>query len=415
MNRADIDDTVVTQLERVSALLGWAVFALGSLVLLGWAVDSPTLQAVGPGWATMKPNTAFGFMLVGSSLALTVPSRASLQWPAVQVGLAWAAVALGVLTLVQYAFAVDLGIDQLLFTTPAESNSLAPQGRMAVATAVGFVLSGLSLGLIDRPGLSGLSQGASLLTGLIALTAVLGYVYGVHALYGVWAFSSVAIHTALGLLLVTIGRVIARPREGFMAAIASDTAGGHMARRLVPFAILAPMLIGWIRDLLEEVGWVGEIGRVFATLAYVLLFTVLILRTAEALRGADVRRREAQRAQQEKQAQLTGIIDSAMDAIVMIDANQRVALFNPAAEAMFGRAAADMIGMPLDVLMPQSASATHARHVEAFGATSTMTRRMGSARPVTGLRADGTVFPIEAPLPNSRPTASATSPPSSAM
>jgi PAS domain S-box-containing protein len=99
-----------------------------------------------------------------------------------------------------------------------------------------------------------------------------------------------------------------------------------------------------------------------------------------------------------QQAQLTGIIDSAMDAVVMIDAGQRIALFNPAAESMFGRKAADVIGAPLDTLLPASSHGVHARHIETFGAANTITRRMGSARPIHGMRADGSTFPIEASI-----------------
>ncbi len=109
-------------------------------------------------------------------------------------------------------------------------------------------------------------------------------------------------------------------------------------------------------------------------------------------------RRQALAASRKQQAQLTGIIDSAMDAIVMIDADQRIALFNPAAEAMFGRSAADTIGALLHHLMPPDVAQVHGALVDAFGVSAKVTRRMGGARPISGLRADGSTFPIEASI-----------------
>ena len=398
----DIKPAVAIRLELASRILGLVVLSLGLLVLLGWAADSPTLKSVWPGWVTMKPNSAFCFSLLGTSLALATRHQPSLKLHRIQRTLPWIAAAVGALTIAEYAMPFDIGIDQLLFAMHAEPGSHAAPGRMALATAVGLSLSGAALGTLDVPRWHGARQAAAVLGAFIGLVAVLGYAYGVPALYGVWAFSSVAVHTALGLLVTNIGSLAARPRQGFMATIISDTAGGQMARRLVPFAVLAPVVIGWLRDIAEDQGWmVGAFGLAVGTVTYVVLFTTLILHTAQALRRNDDLRKAAMQAQQALQAKLAGIVDSAMDAIVMIDSSQRIALFNPAAEAMFQRRAADMIGASLDVLLPSTAWAAHTRHIEAFGATATtttITRRMAGARPVTGLRADGSTFPIEASI-----------------
>jgi len=109
-------------------------------------------------------------------------------------------------------------------------------------------------------------------------------------------------------------------------------------------------------------------------------------------------RRQAEQAQAEALGRLDGMIQAAMDAIITVDRAQQVVLFNPAAERMFGRRAAEMLGRPLDDLLPESARAQHAEHVRAFAAGGPSTRMMSPLRTVRGRRANGETFPIDASI-----------------
>ena len=109
-------------------------------------------------------------------------------------------------------------------------------------------------------------------------------------------------------------------------------------------------------------------------------------------------RKQAERALQESQARLSGVIGSAMDAIISVDANQRVTIFNAAAEKMFACPAAEALGRPLDRFIPQRFREAHRLHLEKFGRAGTTSRTMGSLQPLAGLRASGEEFPIEASI-----------------
>jgi PAS domain S-box-containing protein len=98
------------------------------------------------------------------------------------------------------------------------------------------------------------------------------------------------------------------------------------------------------------------------------------------------------------EAKLVGILASAMDAIITVDEDQRVVLFNAAAERMFRCSAADALGERLDRFIPERFRAAHREHVRVFGETKVTQRTMGKARQLFGLRSDGEEFPIEASI-----------------
>jgi len=96
--------------------------------------------------------------------------------------------------------------------------------------------------------------------------------------------------------------------------------------------------------------------------------------------------------------QLAGILLSAMDAIITVDAGQRIVLFNPAAELMFRCTAEDALGQPIDRFIPERFRTAHRTHVQAFGHAKATNRRMGALGAVSGLRANGEEFPAEAAI-----------------
>src|SRR2546421_962013 len=101
------------------------------------------------------------------------------------------------------------------------------------------------------------------------------------------------------------------------------------------------------------------------------------------------------------QARIAGLIDSALHAVISVDAEQRVVLFNPAAERMFGCAAMEALGSSLDRFIPMRFWDQHRDHIENFGQMEVTARRMGALGALSGLRANGEAFPIEASISHS--------------
>lgn len=100
----------------------------------------------------------------------------------------------------------------------------------------------------------------------------------------------------------------------------------------------------------------------------------------------------------ESRARYAGIINSAMDAIITIDSAQRILLFNAAAEKMFHCSAADVIGQPIEQFIPPRFRRAHREYIHLFGRTGVTNRAMGALGTLSGMRADGEEFPMEASI-----------------
>src|SRR5262245_47213755 len=109
-------------------------------------------------------------------------------------------------------------------------------------------------------------------------------------------------------------------------------------------------------------------------------------------------KKHAEESLRESKEQLAGIVSSAMDAIITVDDDQRIVLFNEAAERMFGCLAAEAIGQPLNRFIPDRFHAAHAEHVCRFGETGDASQSIGRHMTLTALRSDGAEFPIEAAI-----------------
>jgi len=95
---------------------------------------------------------------------------------------------------------------------------------------------------------------------------------------------------------------------------------------------------------------------------------------------------------------LADIVGISADAIICLDEQHRITLFNDGAEQIFGWSADEMMGKPLDVLLPERARPSHASHIERFRKSPENARKMGQRREISGVRKNGEEFPAEAAI-----------------
>jgi PAS domain S-box-containing protein len=110
------------------------------------------------------------------------------------------------------------------------------------------------------------------------------------------------------------------------------------------------------------------------------------------------RRKAAEEAARRSEARLEGIISIAADAIISVDEQQRVVMYNEGARRIFGWSSAEALGKPLDVLIPRRFAEAHRGHIQAFDREPVAARMMHGRPIVVGLRKNGEEFPAEAAI-----------------
>ncbi|WP_149108331.1 response regulator [Limnoglobus roseus] len=263
--------------------------AVSVIVLLGWTFNVDALKTVFLGKIAMNPGgTALGFLLAGTSLGLLCTGRPAGARHRMAILCAAGALVLGAFRLVGYSFGWDFGPDRILFAERLAAYDIP--NRMAPNTAVGLVIIGLALLLLDvqndrrfRP-----AQPLALAVALIALLVLIGYAYSAAGLTGVQSFIPMAWITAIVFAALSVGVLSARPDTGLMAVVTAGGAGGIMARRLLPAAVLVPAGLGWVRLFAEDQALIEPVtGLSLFVLSNIVVFSSLIWWSAASLNRSD--------------------------------------------------------------------------------------------------------------------------------
>jgi PAS domain S-box-containing protein len=188
---------------RLSKLAGLVSLALGTLVLLGWYLHEPALIQINPAFVPMQYNTALGFALGGLALL-----GLAWSWPRPAAVTGFAVLLVGVLTLIEYIFGLDLHIDQLFMRHYIDVETSHP-GRMAPNTALCFSLTGLAsliTALRDQhPHTPAWTAALGAIIIGLGTVALAGYIIGVESAYGWGHLTRMAIHTAAGFIVLGFG------------------------------------------------------------------------------------------------------------------------------------------------------------------------------------------------------------------
>ena len=242
----------------------------GLAALAGWVFGIPSLSSVLPGATAMRANTAVTLILCGASLLMQA-DRVTVRLDRAARILALAVVAIGVATLAEYVFELQMGIDRLLLKDADLARLFG--GRMSPYSAAAFVLIGLALAAMHRKPLYRAVRWAAVPVIFIGAAALAGYVWhfaraGAHA----W-LPLMAINTAACFVMLGAG-VLLSPEEPY-AVDTQHTALGALEIKILSGCLLAMSLLLFggsytYRASVEfgdSVEWVGHTQEVRKMLA----------------------------------------------------------------------------------------------------------------------------------------------------
>lgn len=277
--------------------IGLISLFIGAEAFIGWIFNIKNLETVIPGMVTMKLNVGICFALLG--WALITKNGQQNRWKSIIYRILLILVTLiGGVTLLEYLIHFNAHIDQLFVTDPQPAVApFAFPGRMAYNTATSFTLLGLCLlGLSTKPcKFHIILQYLLHVVTVIAGTAIMGYIYGVSMLYKLSYVSSMAIHTATLLFLVSIAASLLNPKLGITGLFKGPGIGNRMARRHFTTLMLVLIVFGSLRIQSERFHILPpEIGISLLAIGLLLTSLIMIWITANWLNKLDDQRSKAE-------------------------------------------------------------------------------------------------------------------------
>src|SRR5207248_5149323 len=291
----------ITQIAPVAASRLTA--AIATTVLTGWILQIDLLKNFAPGLIAMNPITASGLIAASVALFLRQAPGASKKRTILGQALAAGVIVIGGCFLLLSRH--DPVATKWLTRPPLSDGSLVEANGARISLSL--VLIGTSLLALNYKTAGGFRPGelACAVTAIIAILSLVAYAHYLIGFYTTATYIPASLLTSVCFFLLATGILLARADRGTLAIIVSETAAGMLARRLIPLAILLPILIGAIRQSVERAGLYDPIfGAAHSATTFMVLFFAAIWWTTRMVFHIDSDRIFAERERQKQEQQV---------------------------------------------------------------------------------------------------------------
>jgi PAS domain S-box-containing protein len=321
----------------------------GILLFIGLVFDITFFKSVFPGFIEMNSVSAICFIFLGIAfLALSIYPESKKSGIIADVFFLLAAFS-GFISISAVALDLQYSADSFL------PGYLISNSKMAPNTALLFLIIGMCGFSIKR--ISGklifALQSLLVVSGFIALLALLGYIYEVASFYSVKQNMPMALNTSAVFVLLSLGLLFVEKNRGFPAFISGNSSGAIVAKRLLPISFVVPIVFGWLRLYGENSGlYSSKTGVAVFVVAVIASFFLLVIYTAAKLNREEFRLRKAERIVAESGKKLRDIIDNSPAAIYVKDLNRKFVMVNKTTEKNHGMSEKEIVGKSLSDLFP---------------------------------------------------------------
>ena len=264
--KTQTDNRILLRTKIFSRIFAVLVFFVGFFAVVCWKFDIETFKRVSSSLPVIAPNTACSFIFVGIFIFLLGRAGKEQKIARATVALFSLLIALlGLATLIEYIFRLNIGIDQLFFSQKMGANII----RMSPQSAFNFLMVGLALFFYALRERKYVLWGQVLIiaAGITAFVSLFGFFYGVAGLYTIAPYKGMAAHTAVAFVAVFLGILMTRPETGFVKIFSGKGLSSMAARRL----ILALFAILLIETLVVIGGRAGAYELVYESLIHLLI------------------------------------------------------------------------------------------------------------------------------------------------
>jgi len=367
-------------------LTGVLVIIIAFMVMAGWVLRLDVLQGYVPGHIAMHFNSAICCLLLSMSLLLHVKYRYRGSHTPARI-LSFMVLLMGLATLSQLLFHNDLGIDYLFFKN--HSNPYYP-GKMSPLTATCLCMTAIATIGISRNThkYKTICQFLYHAVSIVAFIVLIGYLYNVNALYNLSYYTTMACHTAIALLLLSVSGSLINPSLGITGIFTGSRMGNVMARRLFSQIVVAVLIIGYMRILAHRYHWLSpDVGVALLIVAFILVSLFLIWKKATILNRLEVNMEVAQE-------NFRIGVESAPYALILSDESGKITQVNFQTEKLYGYTSEELIGQDITMIIPKELH-KHYRYEDDSFYTSPTVISLGIDDDVYAATKHGAWFPVE--------------------
>lgn len=341
------DIPLQNKLRKIANILLLVVLVIVLLALTGWKFSIDWLKYLVAGTVAMNPLTAVFFIVLVAATGI------KLKFNTQKAALLLADGMLLVIFLVTFwkvlavVYELPFSLDLLLFQKSVLSESTGGfANNMAPNTAFCFIISSLAVLLINKRSRSLIivTQTAVLLSLMLAVFCLLGYLFGAVEFYEVQSYIPMAPGTAICFFLFSLSVLFATPSVGIMQQFTSIYSGSYLAWRLFIPAFFLPIIIGIIRLRGQRMGLYNlEFGSALFVTSIIVVFLALVWLNTYLL---NVREEKQAEAIAEKN-HLANLVEQTSDAILSTDTAFNIKSWNKGAEEIYGFTKEEVLNKPM--------------------------------------------------------------------
>lgn len=347
-------DRVPTWHPKVVAIISLITIVSGMLVLLGWFFNITLLKNISSHWVSMKPNAAMAFIFSGSALWLLRNENTPFFARLLARICAVVVLIIGTLTLYEFIFHIDLGIDQLLFHDIYSNTTLFFPGRMSFVGALNFSLLGLTLLLLDikifKYAIPNILTYVMLTNTLFVL---LTYIYRVNISDIYIYYMRMAIHTTLLFAILGVAILLVRSSRNIIGLLLARGFTGKAIREVLPLLFFTPIILGLLETTGEEHRFYStELGQTLLITAIILFTNLIIWSNAATLKKEETIKQKAETDLMENEMLFREFAENINEVFWRTTPNMEKTLYvSPAYEEIWGRTRESLYKNPLNWLM----------------------------------------------------------------